>query len=473
MNEMNGIDSFGKLISQRLNALGFKSLSLNAIQHICRTIQTASLITEEGRFVQGSITLSNPKSPHPFPSKRRADYPSFTKLETAIPFRPETFGKLARAVDQWSGSLAVWGRSKKSMVIWGVVDQLVGTNASLNREGSGFKNPGQLTISIDRPGDITAYHGGIYLGSLRAQKIIKSESEPFSSSIISDKIVPIYMPIAQAIENVISKVVKFEDPPVQIAALLCGEWGSALARLCIGLRRFGTGGAFIITPKAVKNLLKVGQPFTYKRLANSLALGALDATYAHAMYENRRRFEGSVPHDFVVELSFADIDLIDRQDELTGAIKLVTSLAALDGAVLLDIDLTVRGFGVKINAPAASVIVYDGRKYEKSGQKSSAIDLSAFGMRHTSMINYCVADPSAIGLVISQDGHVRLISNQDGHLILWDQIQLLNHRNFTTAAVKANTLHRKNTAELAKKFQSLGYSAMPKTFEDLIAGVLN
>ncbi|HEX7864357.1 MAG TPA: hypothetical protein VF555_05385 [Variovorax sp.] len=470
---MNEIDSFGKLISQRLNAIGFKSPGQSTIQYICRTIQTASLITEEGRFVQGSITLSNPKDPHPFPSKRRADYPSFTKLENVIPFRPETFGKLARAVDQWSGSLAVWGRSKKTMVIWGIVDQLVGTNASLNREGSGFHNPGQLTISIDRPGDITAYHGGIYLGSLRAQKIIKSESEPFGSPVIFDKIIPGYMPVAEAIEAVVSKVVESENPPAQIAALLCEEWSSALARLCIGLRRFGTGGAFIITPKAVVSLLKVGQPFIYKRLASSLALGVLDATYAHAMRENRRRFENSVPYGFVIEQSFADIDLIDRQDELTGAIKLVTSLATLDGAVLLDIDLTVKGFGVKINAPAVPVIVYDGRKYKKSGGTASVIDQSRFGMRHTSMINYCAADPSAIGLVVSQDGHVRLVSNQDGDIILWDQIQLLNHRNFTTGAVGANVLHRKNAAKLAKKFKSLGYSVMPKTFEDLMVGILN
>ena len=109
--------------------------------------------------------------------------------------------------------------------------------------------------------------------------------------------------------------------------------------------------------------------------------------------------------------TLADTDADDRETELTGAVKLVTSLAAVDGLVLLQPLLGVVGFGVKIGTDRHVNTVYDGRDFAKRRNQAKRVDLSRLGTRHGSMLRYCRLDPNAIGIVVSQDGHVRVIAS--------------------------------------------------------------
>ena len=470
------INRFGKMISERLHELGVTSPSTPVITAICRTVHTASLITEEGRFVQGSITLADPLAPDQPPRLRRADYQAFTSFKKPSAFTPEFFAKLARAVDQWSGSVAVWGTSASKLFAWGIVDQLVGTNIFLNREEeSGFANPGILTLIIDRPGDLTAYHGVIFLGSLRAQKIILAESEPFASPMIRHKLSSIFASASAAVSDVIRANVTTEYSAIHVLAHLQREWEATVARICIGLRRIGTGGALIITPNPLFEALSVGQSFNYERLATSLALNVLDKAYLAALEDERFEAKAktkTVDSSKVRELVFAQADVKDRGDELRGSVKLVTSLAAMDGAVFLTPDLRVIGFGVKISAAREPEAVYDGEDFGERGTKAKRIDPSKFGTRHGSMLRYCKADPEAIGLIISQDGHVRITTTYKGSLVMWDRIQLLKHDNFTQEAV-ARTVKDRNRIGQRRRSTTLGYSRMPKTLADLLARKIN
>jgi len=59
-----------------------------------------------------------------------------------------------------------------------------------------------------------------------------------------------------------------------------------------------------------------------------------------------------MPKTLLMKTSWADADVEDRDDEVTGAVRLIASLASLDGAVLLTPDLGVIGFGVKLKRAA-------------------------------------------------------------------------------------------------------------------------
>jgi hypothetical protein len=124
----------------------------------------ASLRTEENRFVRGSLTFSNPSVPDIDPPLRhRADYPRFTAFGHPVPLSVETVVKLSRAIDKWSGSIAVYGTKATDMIAWGVVDQIVHQNVRLNRESEGgAANPGQLTIAMDSVGEISVYHRDLW-----------------------------------------------------------------------------------------------------------------------------------------------------------------------------------------------------------------------------------------------------------------------------------------------------------------------
>jgi hypothetical protein len=225
----------------------------------------------------------------------------------------------------------------------------------------------------------------------------------------------------------------------------------------------------LISGKPKLSDLSIGYGFQYARLRDAAVLQVLDDLYLSYLDQYDPDDEGMDPPD-TDELSFARTDAKDREDELGGAVKLVTSLAALDGALLLSPDLDLHGFAIKIRSTHESGVVYDGKDFSRRGRKAKAVDLRSFGTRHSSVISYCRADPHAIGIIISQDGHVRVAATEDGQIVLWDRIQLLNRSNYTAAQAKAQRRHIagvRRTRELHGV--TLGYSAMPKTVADLLS----
>lgn len=152
----------------------------------------ATLRTEEGRFIRGSLTFADPITPEPDPPIiRRADYPSFVPLLQPTRLTVEALVKLSRAIDKWSGSIAVYGSRPSNLFAWGVVDQLVHQNVSLNREGDGGSgNLGILTIVMEGTGELSVYHGSLFLGSLRQDRLITSEHDALSSASVEVKIMP-------------------------------------------------------------------------------------------------------------------------------------------------------------------------------------------------------------------------------------------------------------------------------------------
>lgn len=463
---MDKIDQLATTVVERLRAVGVRPPRLSVVAAIFRTVQTASLITEEGRFVSGSVTYASAIQYNiDRPSILRADYPRFTQLKRTTPFRPAAFAKMARAVDKWSGSVAVYGTSPQSLEVWGLVDQLVGTNVSLNRESrGGFASPGFFTVVTERPGDFAVYHSHIFLGALRSQVIVRREVDALNSPLLFQKVAPSFASTVAAIRGALPD--KLDQQSVEHELL--NAFSNTLARICIGLRRLGAGGSLLITPKAHTEVLSIGNEFDYDRLSSSVALHVLDQIYERQLAKRVFAHE-SIDREDLREHLYAQTDVEDRGDELNGAIKFVTSLAVLDGATLLTPNLLVTGFGIKIKSDLGTTKVYDGELFSRRKSKSKPRDLIHFGTRHLSVLSYCHADPNAIGVIISQDGHARVVMTANGHLLMWDDIQLLSHTNFSAVVAKQHKLHRRRVQMHRRERASLGYSRMPKTTADLLS----
>lgn len=461
------LDRLTDTVRSRLSKFGFSTPSTAVVQSLLRIAYFASLKTEEGRFVRGSITYANPVRPDTDPPFiRRADYPAFNKLGQRLPLTVETLVKIARAVDSWSGSIVVYGRRANDLFIWSIADQLVQRNIRLNREAtSGFSHPGLLTIAIDGVGDISAYHGDYFLGALRAQVLVTREYDALRSPMVARRIMPALVPAAIGISHSLNGWTDVEE----MSASLFEAWANMVSRLCIGLRRFGTGGALLITPRPVLNTLQIAHQFPYRRLGDAVILDVLDDHYMYRTDEQVRNAgkSNSIPNVIYRRLIFAETDAQDRKEELSGAAKLVTSLAALDGAVVLDPTLAVIGFGTKIGNTPPVRAVYDGFDFARKGKAATRVDLSRFGTRHTSMLRYCRLDRDAVGIVVSQDGHVRLVVSEARSLTLWDQVKLLGHDDYSLNAARAEYERRRRRARMREK-HTLGYTSMPKTIAKLL-----
>lgn len=462
------VDRLAQQVASRLRELGFDEPNRRVVGTLLEMVYLGTLRSEEGQLVKASLTFANPKGPEVNPPMlRRADYPAFTKFKSSESLTVQTLVKLARAIDRWSGSIAVYATRRNEIVAWGVVDQLVQQNVRWHRESSGgFNNPGLLTVTMDGIGDISAYHGDLFLGGLKAQALVTRENDALRSTIVSDFAFDALVPFAKAI----ARVLDGDADEAKILAYLIGMWGTSIARLCIGLRQRGTGGAFLLTPKPIKRMLQVKHPFEYPRLGDAAILRVLDETYLGDVKIKQRSYTNKatpVPASILREALLAETDAEDREGEMTGAVKLVASLAAVDGLVLMTPALSVVGFGVKIGSAPDVKTVYDGAGFAHRGTRARKIDLSQFGTRHGSMLRYCAQDRRALGIVVSQDGYVRLIMAVQNSLVFWDNIKLLNHGDYSPQAAK-RVKKRRESRRRHWRSMGLGYTKMPKTVDRLL-----
>jgi hypothetical protein len=463
------VDRLAREVASRMRDLGFDEPNRQVVGTLLEMAYLGTLRSEEGRFVKGSLTFANPKRPNVDPPRlRRADYPAFNRFETPEILTVQTLVKLACAIDRWSASIAVYTTHRNKIVAWGVVDQQAQQNVGWHRESSAgyFTNPGLLTVTMDGIGDISAYHADLFLGGLKAQTFITRENDALESKIVSKYASDALSPFAQAIARVLDR----DQGEAEILADLVRMWVTSVARLCIGLRQRGTGGAFLLTPKPIERMLQVKHPFAYPRLGDAAILRVLDEGYLWDLEraQSALTHEGDpVPADLVRKVMLAEADAKDREEEMTGAVKLASSLAAVDGLVLMSPTLSVAGFGVKIGSTPNVTTVYDGAGFSRRGTRARKIDLSQFGTRHGSMFRYCAQDRNALGIVVSQDGYVRLITTVRNSLLFWDNLKLLARDNFSPQAASRHKTRRERRSRGSWSLE-LGYTDLPKTIDRLM-----
>src|SRR5437763_17063460 len=98
------VDQLAREVTSRIRELGFDEPNRRVVGIVLEIAYLATLRSEEGKFVNGSLTFANPKRPDVSPPMlRRADYPTFTKFESPESLTVQTFVKLARAIYRWSG----------------------------------------------------------------------------------------------------------------------------------------------------------------------------------------------------------------------------------------------------------------------------------------------------------------------------------------------------------------------------------
>lgn len=446
----------------------------SVVLNVLRTVFLATLRTEEGRFIRGSVTFGDPRNPDPDPPLlTRAYYPSFTKLRRSVPLTPESLVKLSRAIDRWSGSIAVYGTARSALVAWGVIDQLVQQNVRLNQESrEGTASPGVLTVVMDGPGELSAYRGDLFLGGIRRDRLVSREQDAFRSGAVFDRIMPHLVPYAEQIARALNrKIRRVEREDVRRAAYeLFSEWTRTVSRVCIALRRTGTGGALLITPSPLSEHLELHYELPYSRVQDSMILGVLDSAYS-SMFQERilertEAGEQNVPAEVVAESGLAETDEQDRTLEMSGAARLAASFAAVDGLVLLSPTLNVISFGTKIRSSKAPKVVYSAESFERLGLRGTRVDVGTFGTRHSSMLWYCRQDPKAIGVIVSQDGNVRVATTVNRSLVLWDDVKLLRYHHDPKEYLRHERTGRSYRAK-SKLRKRRGYTRMPKTLAAL------
>lgn len=398
---------------------------LTVLETLFESLYFASLKQEENQPISCRIAFIRRADPDPFPPSRIvADRWSVFRIEPQLPFSVRNLVKLSTAVDPWTSTLAVDVDITGELRIWGLIDQSLHYSAYVMKETStGPEMPGMFQATIEGVGEIAAYKTYVLLGSLRKDVLVTKQPRVFEAGPFHSKLRKIIRKYRRAV------VAKVEKDAYRARRhwdeSLEDLWISTLCRILIGIRRYGHGGAVLIsdTDRGLSPKYTLGYP----RLRDALVRAGAE-TISHTYYSDiihEEFIDGKLeemPLDLYLDEAVSSSELEDINNELRGCIRFMVSLSRVDGLVWVDSDLSLHGFGVEITTKKDPRAVY--RAHNTMGTNLTRLDLNHFGMRHRSMMRYCEALPSSIGFVISQDGDVRAIANIDGRILLWDDVRI-------------------------------------------------
>ncbi|HVU52954.1 MAG TPA: hypothetical protein VHL80_19865 [Polyangia bacterium] len=121
--------------------------------------------------------------------------------------------------------------------------------------------------------------------------------------------------------------------------------------------------------------------------------------------------------DFVRDTS---PDLEKLEQAIFEMSRVVASLAAIDGAVVLDKRFALLGFGAEVSGEIpAPPLVY--RALDTEGRERELNAVEEVGTRHRAAYRFVQRHPTGLAVVISHDGAVSFVANRDGAVVSWAQ----------------------------------------------------
>lgn len=412
-------------VHKKLTKDKVKGPNVETLLKLFEVLYFASLKTEEGQRIPFSVTYSDPKNPDPNPPKRIRNYRwKHIPLEPNKLLTVRNLSKLAKAIDPWSSSLAVFPNSDGRLYIWGLIDQIVHFNTFLVRESdSGLDTPGLFQAVVRGPADITVYQEYNLTARLNQASIITSEVDVFG-----------YGPINRKVMRDLAKYQTAVAKSARLSLRRCRDhWDEeenrlgTLCRILISIQRYRHGGALLISRSTDDLNVKYGLnynrlPQALRRLAVSQVRSNIESGNISDDYLEENR--DSIPLELYLDSEIAKDNLRDAEAEVTGCVRFVSALSCVDGLIHLRPDFTVDGFGAEITVRDEVPTLFRTFSARADPKSLKPTDPAHYGMRHRSMMRYCNAHPDSIGFVISQDGDIRTITRVGNKLIMWENVMV-------------------------------------------------
>lgn len=412
------------LKARRLSCPPFRSLT-----ELFEALYLVSLKTEESHRASFHITYLDPSKPDPRPPKRIVkDRWSCTKLSTPIPLNPSNLIKISQASDTRTSSFAVFHEGAR-LFIWGLIDQATGYYSFLHHDAeSGPERPGLFQANIAGIGHLIAYVGYEKIAELRQNILVRTALDIFKSGPVRKRLEPGLVAYRRRLRKRIPATA-YSAVTSSWTIEIDSYWIHTLSRLLLRIQNLHHGGAILITPDTAFKGLAIKYRLNYERLRSSVEDRAvsqilqLDA-FDHIMEDHVEHLSATIPTDLYLRERRLGIDLDENRSELDGSLWFISLLTRVDGLVLMNADLVVKGFGVEITTVKRPSHVFVSTTQSASPRSLNRLDYNMFGTRHRSMIRYCYEVRGSIGFVISQDGDVRAMTKCRNRLIIWDNLKL-------------------------------------------------
>lgn len=387
-----------------------------------------SMKTEEGRYINITITLLNPNDIDSKSKENgRVDRWSVINFAKHFEFDVKRLVKLSKAADPWSSSIAIYYDENYELYIWGMIDQTLHNQSFLNHEISEKPDqPGILQCSITGIGCLAVMRGYTLLADLKQNILISNYLNVFKEGHIHDFINTTDAIDEKDISNFINK------NALSVSAI---NWQrgiknvrfNILCRLLIRIQNYKHGGAILITDN-IKRGLDIKYKINYNRLhQSSIRQIKQNLKYLHYSDKISKSLdeEKSILGPIYLGENHSMFEIDEIFSEIRGAIRYVSSLSCVDGLIVLNKQFEVKGFGAVIRFKPIPEKVYVSKTINVSDSKLIPMSPDHYGTRHRSMFSYCWNNENCVGFVVSQDGDIRAIKKVKNKIIIWENIKVL------------------------------------------------
>lgn len=414
-------------VRKNLRQMRRRSPPLHLLRQLFETAFFASMRTEEAEPIRCSLTYISDKNPDPRPPERIvADRWSVSRFAQPIPLTITNLVKVAKSFDSAASSLACFAGGG-GLMLWGAIDQRHKRVSYVSRETDcGPERPGYFELTIVGVGTLEVHKDYELVGALRQGRLAGT----FSNVLFESG------PVRAALQRAIDEHVRIVKKAVGRELLtdrdhwhesVVGDWIASIARVLLGIQQYGHGGAVLLTPNGSNRGLRIKYPLEYRRLQSAVLRHAIHTIRRVAaddqieeLLDARQDQVPALLHlDEAVETNLAE----ETSSELTGAVRFIAALSRVDGAVVMQHNLSVRGYGTILQAAKRLPPVWTTRDPSAATGVTSA-DPTQFGTRHQSMMHACFGRPGRVGFVVSQDGDVRAMTRLGDRLLVWEDVRL-------------------------------------------------
>lgn len=270
--------------------------------------------------------------------------------------------------------------------------------------------PDCLTITIENPGALTISCGRTSLIRLREGRIIVPQKNIFQS---------LGNPLGSFFNQLVNDLLASEN--YQNISFITDEENGQRSLLDIftttilaimeRIRLRQHGGSIVIVR------MPFDEQLIHTTYTASDSTGLANGIIQYKILEDKLRLISSNDcEEAELQRCRAESALRTASQQLIRGMSQIGLLAAVDGAVLLDQNLRIQGFGVRfpVLLPSGATVIdaVTGREYP----------CDQWGLRHQSVFSFCNRCTDSIGFIASQDGKVKAVKNSDGQLYFWDGI---------------------------------------------------
>ncbi|HEX4142074.1 MAG TPA: hypothetical protein VHY91_00880 [Pirellulales bacterium] len=388
----------------------------------------ASMLTEEGRPTVFRIVFLDSQSRV---SPRDSDeLPPITRylLQEPVPFNQAELRRLAPvadprrvliAVEQSGGQLQIYGLVDIGMSLW---------EMARHERVMGYSSPEAMVVLSSRPGELSISRGDRPVLRLRDGGIVTAAQ----SVLLRGPIAEFFRVASREFVRNACQLSEIDQDPDEDDGLNFAHQ-SFIESVLLYIAELKHGGTLLFVAEEITSAdprllsrmsVKYVLPSTRPRDA---LVSAMAARLKHNALADKVKTRRMVKAEDLEQLEALADDQRRCEDSARDAARLIASLTAVDGAVVLTDTLRIIGFGAEVTASFSG-----GDKvhvaYTADGAETKEVRFAEYGTRHRSAFRFVASMEPSAGFIMSQDGGVKAVRQVGSKLVMWPYFQI----GFTT-----------------------------------------